>query len=175
MLFLFFTFFIQEPILSSFALSRVLHSGVPAWHIHILYIAATSLSIFLGHAIGFYIAKHYRETKVCRFLYSKLSVVFPENAPFERHVTLFLLGPLIFPVTALLTPLVGFSFKSSYFILLFSELVFWYTAVWGIVLGLLNTKGLSFYHLLLLLPVICMVIFRRYLKMRIKKTSEAGE
>jgi hypothetical protein len=164
MLTLFLTFLLQEPISSSLALARALHLNTAPHTIHILYLTATSIDICAGYITGLYLCKHQNHRNAYRYLKDKLSYIFPENIPFQKNLGLFLLGPIIFPVTAFLTPLLGFSFIQSFFILLSSEIIFWYSSIWGIVLGITSEKGISLLHVVLVAPMLAIMLIRMYVK-----------
>ncbi len=171
MLTLFLTFLIQEPISSSLALARALYLDISPFTIHLLYLAATSIDISVGYIVGTYLKKHQEHRALYKYFKNKLSYVFPDDIPLQKHFGVFLLGPLIFPITTFLTPLIGISFSRSFIILLTSEIIFWYTSVWGIVLGITSKEGISFLHILLVIPMICIVLLSRFFKKSDKQKS----
>lgn len=167
---LFLVFLFQEPISASFFLTRTLHSGASHLYIHALYLLATSLDIFIGHTVGTYSKKHQEHRVLYKYLHKKLSYVFPKEYPLQKNISLFILGPVLFPVTAFVTPLIEISLLKSFYILLSAEILFWYIPLWGIVLGF-QDKSISTLHIFLLLPLLAIIGLRIYIKKYRKQTT----
>jgi hypothetical protein len=167
---LFLIFLFQEPLSASFFLTRTLHSGTSHIYIHVAYLLATSLDIFIGHIVGTYSKQHQEHRALYKYLHKKLSYVFPKEHPLQKDVSLFILGPVLFPITAFITPLIEISLLKSFCILLSSEIFFWYIPLWGIVLGF-QDKSISTLHIFLLLPLLAVIGLRIYIKKYRKHSS----
>jgi hypothetical protein len=135
--FLFLVLLVQEPVSSTAAVLSAYLQGIPVLLIHITYISATIVDIFIGYYIGNYF---YRKTTPSRFVSylshkARLFVSMKYVKKYPRTM-LFTWGSIIFPITALIIPFLGISFFESFIILMAGQLLFWYSGIWLLVLGM---------------------------------------
>lgn len=144
---LFFVCMIQEPFSSSAAILAVRQSGISMWYIHSVYLLATITDIVIGYWLGTHIRKFPFITKLAEKLKTKRERYSNFFKYLPRRVVLFLLSPILFPVTIILLPRLGFSFYEIFFISLLSEIVFWYIPVSILVfsLDLITPNGYRMY------------------------------
>lgn len=167
---LFFTFVAQELISSTIILTGFLHDGGQLYEVVIIFFLATTLDIFVGYALGVYIKKYYSHTPVFTYLNSKLKYIFPEDLSLEKHLALFIFGPIVFPVTTLLVPILEIKILPGYLIVLCGEIIFWLLPAWVLSTGLLSFFTVGKLHVSLFLPILAIILFKFFLRRRRRKS-----
>lgn len=154
-------FFFQEPLTSAIAIGYALHAGVSPTTVHILYVSLTVFDICAGYMIGNYVVLHYSHTKLFSFLHKYALNFFPQNLRLEKRILFFVVNPGIFPLTPFLLPFLGFTFVEAAILMVLSNVLIWYSAVWGLVLGYISTTDQLYISVLLTLPFVLFFIYRR--------------
>lgn len=156
---------IQEPLSSSFVLSKHLHLDTNL--IHLIYFLATSLDIIIGYSLGLFIKKSVQDHKITNWIRNKIQENFENKNNKVKYLSLFLMGTIIFPITAGLVPFLGISFWRGYIIMITSEILFWYSGVWGLVLGFTSKSDISYLHFLLLVPIATIFLYKKLSKRQV--------
>jgi hypothetical protein len=136
-LFLFLTLMLQEPITSGGVIFHMYEGEMNVYLIHATFLLATVIDILIGYGVGWLIREKTFANGFVTYVHKKAShYKMLSRGTFSKRMALFIFGPIIFPITAFFTPLIGFSFYESLIILLLGEIVFWYGPEWLLVFSL---------------------------------------
>ena len=134
-LFIIITLIIQEPASTDAAIFQARHLGLNLWIVHLIWLAATMLDIWLGYKIGKWVQKKFHGTKF---------ELFAEKwaGKFERFIgergeksTLVLLGVVNFPyINTFLASWFRIPFKNVFILVLIGDAIY-YSIEWGINIG----------------------------------------
>jgi hypothetical protein len=134
---LFVAFLFQEPISSAAVLINAYHLGYSVYLIHAIFIFSTTLDICIGYWVGGHIKNYAGRNKFINYLLAKVSLYkVSSHGKNISKLILFIFSPVAFPITAFLTPALGFTFLESLILLLVGEIVLWYGPLWLVVYGL---------------------------------------
>ena len=128
-------FIVQEPISSNAVLLTAYERHYDIWLIHLAFVGATSFDMMLGYALGTLLKRRVGSHRIAAGLVRKFHALFDFSRPRSRRSVLFLYGPMIFPVSALLAPLFGVSLLETCLWIGSGNLILWYGVEWLIVLG----------------------------------------
>lgn len=154
-LFLLATLMLQELFSSAAVLTPLYAAHYSIWLIHLTFIIATILDIFIGYYVGSYIMRNASSNRYVTFI-EKKAVRYKSisKGTTRRHLALFIFGPPLFPITAFFAPLIGFSFYESFSILLLGEITFWYGPEWLLILGMHTFLGSHLWMISIILVLI---------------------
>jgi hypothetical protein len=132
---LFIAFIFQEPITSGLAMLNAIKNGVTQTEIFIIFIFSTSLDIVIGFSIGLVIRNYFRNTKVDLFIQKYVNKISKYSNKKSSQIFLLFVGTSIFPVSTILVPFLGYSFKKTFIVFILGEICLWYSFVWATVVG----------------------------------------
>jgi len=134
-LLLFAVFLVQEPISSNAVLLEAYQYHYNIWIIHLLFVTATLIDIFVGYYLGVMLHKRFSENRFVSYIRRKAESFMELMGKNGRRLVVFIYGPSVFPITAIVMPWIGVSFLESVSLLFISDLIFWYGGEWLVVLG----------------------------------------
>ena len=168
--FIVFALFLQEPATTDAALFQARSHDLNLWLVHLIWIIATTIDIWLGFKIGKWLQRFYAGTKFETF--SKRWAIRVENyigKKGERFV-LVLLGVINFPwANSFLASWLNLDYRNMFTFIFIGDAL-WYALEWGINLGVRNiipNPHLAIYVVILgglLLGVISKTILNKVLK-----------
>ncbi len=132
---LFAAFIIQEPITANALLLSAYQSHANIWIIHGLFIVATALDAIVLYYLGTLARNRFAEAKIVQWTKKKAGSFLDFAGKNGTRIALFVYGPIIFPISAFITPWLGISFRNSFIFLFLGDLIFWYGSLWIVVLG----------------------------------------
>lgn len=127
---------VQETASTSFFLSQARTHSLNVWLLHLIWLLATSLDVYLGYKIGSWVSQKLGNNKVVIWINTRSDRV--KNAIGKRGeaISMFLLGAISFSyVNAFLGSWLKIDFKK---ILIFTVLgnLIWYITLWGVGIGI---------------------------------------
>lgn len=132
---IFISFIVQEPVTASGILFEAYRRGYDVWLIHSIFLVCTSLDILIGYAVGSFLNRRFAHTRPARFIRRKADGFVDCLGKYGHRITLIVIAPILFPLSSLLPPLLGISLGEAFVCLLLGEIIFWYSFIWCIVLG----------------------------------------
>ncbi len=134
-LLLFLAFLLQEPISTNVLLLHAYQSHHLVWVIHLLFVIATLCDIAVFYYLGVLTHQKYKDHKFVLAIKKRTESFLSYLGKNNTRFALFLYGPIIFPLSAFIAPWVEISFWDSFIFLFLGDLLFWYGALWFLVLG----------------------------------------
>jgi membrane protein YqaA with SNARE-associated domain len=156
-LLLFGLFIVQEPISSGGGLLEAYQHHENVWIIHLLYIVATTIDIVVGYYVGKLIQVRLKESKFFLYAKRKADAFTASQGNMSRRIALLLYGPILFPISAFITPWLDIPFSEAFIFLFLGDLLFWYGPEWLVVLGIksfIPDPTIALYGVLILIIVI---------------------
>lgn len=165
-LIIFLLFLAQDPISTNAFLLEAYQYHYALWYVHVLFVLATSLDILLGYLVVHWAMRRYPESGLIHRLTTTAKSAVTLTGRYGESVFLLVWGPMIFPLSALIAPLLDIPLRRALPLLLLGDLVLWYGGEWLVVLGVKTVvpDPLLALYAVILVSVLIAVILRRVAK-----------
>ena len=156
---------VQETATFTSLLFATHRGAYPSILIHILFLIATWVDIFIGYFVGGFFKKKFLNSKIAKWVDTMAKSFSLHENKYKRWVALFLLGNFSFPwINATIAGYLQFPFWESALFNFLGDVV-WYVTIWLIVIGVgAIFKNIYFGLIVAILFALAIMLLLKFLK-----------
>jgi hypothetical protein len=126
----------QEFATSAIVFIIALQNNFPIWAINLIWLATTSLDMYVGYMLGRFTQEKLEGTKFFHWVERWINKGKTALGPYSERVSLALLGIVNFPfINTFIGAWIGLPFNMAFLLTLAGNFI-WFLFLWGTVLGL---------------------------------------